>query len=179
MKVYILSKLILVSILSLNIIPASAFGIREIDNLHVSDANWCGDFSQLTTYELYLAPNEFLPAPISALYTRENLRRIETQLRTKFYVPANMDRLVIMSEGEQAGTALAQFLGEDAEYCFRTDFRSLFGFTFENKKFTADSKRNVSFLEASFVSDTGFLSYMKYYIVIDRNDKKLYLLQMW
>lgn len=159
---------------------AHAFSLNLTDDVHVGDANLCGDYNHLATYGVTLERSEKLPETEAALLTTENVNLIASELRARFTVPRSAGELRILSTGVEAGQAFAGSSREELEHqnrCFGKDFQRIFDFRFENGAFIPKNPGIVTYLRVAFDLPRGRSEPAT--IVIDRLEGKVYIHQYW
>ena len=159
---------------------AHAFSVNLAEKLNVSDANLCGDYNQLATYDMSLERGERLPESEAALLTSSNLDVIANELRTHFTVPRSSGALRVLTVGADAGQAFTGSSREDLkiqQQCFGKDFTGLFDFRFENGKFIPKNPGLVTYVRVAFALPHGQSEAAT--VVIDRLNGRLFIHQEW
>lgn len=159
--------------------PAHAFNLKLVDSHDVADANYCGDFNKLTTYELSLTASERLPELEWSLLTRANLATLEQELKDRFIVPKNAQKMVLKAMGMDAIRDFAGDWSDDRDYCFGLNFSELFSYTKKNGKVTPRNPGAVTYIKLAFEQDGGKRTSTPALVVIDRGAGKLFIHQEW
>ena len=176
MKNFKHSALVVLAILSAAS-TAHAFNLKLVDSHDVADANYCGDFNKLTTYEMTLAASERLPELEWSLLTRANLAAIEQELKARFIVPKNAEKMVVKAMGLDAIREFAGTWSEDRDACFGLNFADLFSYSKKNGKVTARNPGAVTYLKVAFEQDGGKRTSIPALVVIDRVAGTLFIHQ--
>lgn len=168
-------KSLLIALTSLLLAPSlSALTLKHLDTHNVSDANWCGDFSQVSTYDFYLRSAD------EELLSGKNVRKVETELRQRFFVYSDSLFPVVEKENKTALQNIGKLLGDDMDYCFRTDFSEVLGYEKqESGAFATLDNRNMTFWQLTFANEDYRLVGLTYFAAFDNDAKKLYLIQIY
>jgi hypothetical protein len=156
---------------------AKAFELKHVSTQDVSDANFCGDYNKMVTYDLTLDPSERLPESELSLISPKNLTLIENELRTRFYFSKSAGRLVIKKSGEEVAQDFALPDLDTQNYCFGVNFEDLFGFNMKGRKAVPRNPGAVTYLSATLLGGETMGSTAT--VVIDRIRGKLYIHQIW
>lgn len=176
MKNFKHSALALIAVLSAAS-TAQAFSLKLTDSHDAADANYCGDFNKLTTYEMTLATSERLPELEWALLTRANLAALEQELKARFVVPKNAEKMVVKAMGVEAIREFAGPWSDDRDSCFGLNFSELFSYSKQNGKVTVRNPGAVTYLKLAFEQDGGKRTSTPALVVIDRVAGKLFIHQ--
>ncbi|MBU6375218.1 MAG: hypothetical protein KGQ59_04430 [Bdellovibrionales bacterium] len=176
------NKSVVIATLSLAValpLNAQAFTLKLLESRNVADANYCGDFNKLRTYELGLTARERLPSSKKALLSSENLKTLEKELRENFITPKEIGEFNVLAKGIKA---IKEFGTEnqngDPYNCFREDFGQLFSFEKQNGRLKATDPQGVTYLKVNF-RDESTADSTPAVVVIDRRNQRLYIHQVW
>jgi len=156
---------------------AKAFELKPVSTQDVSDANFCGDYNKMVTYDLTLDPSERLPESELSLISPKNLTLIENELRTRFYYSKSAGRLLIKKLGTEVIQDFATPDLDTEEYCYGLNFRKIFGFEMKGRQAVPRTPGAFTYILATLEGSdsTGYPSTL----VIDRLNGKLYIHQLW
>jgi hypothetical protein len=153
---------------------SQAFTLKHLQTEDVADANFCGDYNKLVTYEMQLSKTERLPETEYVLLSKQNLEQLEQEMRQRFYLPKSARGLVLRNIGTEAGAVFAENTDlKSLNHCFQTPFEELFSFTLKKGKFVPSHPGAVTYLRAAF--ETGEEFSAPFTVVLDRIRGKAYI----
>lgn len=158
--------------------PAHAFSLQLLEKQDVSDANYCGDFNKLYTYQLSLSDQD-RRLKTEDILSQENLETIEKELRAYFIAPKLAKDLIVIKTGKSALRAFVDADLDGREYCYQLDFSKLFSFSRRQRELSELNPEDVAYFYVAFQFPATNQKSDPAFIVMDRAAEKLYIHQEW